>query len=54
MWTFRGLGDRYTACLDHILVRRRFRNLITDCEAFDSRGVTSDHRMVTAFLLPKA
>jgi len=49
LWTFRGLGDRYTACLDHILVRRRFRNLVMDCEVFDSRGVTSDHRMVTAF-----
>ena len=32
----------------HILVRKRFRNLVTDCETFDSRGVTSDHRMVTA------
>ena len=48
LWTFMGPGG-HKAQIDYILVRRKWRNSVLNCEAYSSfANVGSDHRVVSA------
>jgi exonuclease III len=50
-WTWRSHGRRsrnYTACLDHILCSRRFKNMFTNCVTWGGISRLSDHKILIA------
>ena len=52
LWTWMKPGKQlFTAQLDHILIRRKWINSARDCRAYNTVGVSSDHRILCAKLV---